>query len=229
MEIKRMTAWKLRGSIVACLALAALLAISASASGVTAKSDMRDLKIVETQDVDFSTVVELPSSDEVAAFLSENPEIENALLTILGADRLDQIGDFLDTVGAIGIDVDGKVHINMMVWVSEDSADIKLHLSWHGTVVVTLIERGGTDDIAQIALDFKNMQFMTHPTVAFESPYVIDLKVNAHVNGEATLTTMEDTEECDISFHLLLKMSDGELQMLKIWVPSWLDAMLAEI
>jgi hypothetical protein len=63
--------------------------------------------------------------------------------------------------------------------------------------------------------------------VLFRSPpYVIELKVNVHVNGDATI---DDAEEYDISFHVLLKISDGELQMLKIWVPTWLDAMLAEI
>lgn len=41
-----MNAGRFRGGIVACIALATLLAISASASGVAAKSDMRVLKIV---------------------------------------------------------------------------------------------------------------------------------------------------------------------------------------
>lgn len=221
-----MNAGRSRGSIVACIALAALLAISASASGVAAKSDMRVLKIVETQDVDFSTVVGLPDSDEISEFLEANPAIRDALLTILDMDCLDQAGEFLDAVGAIGIDVDGKVHVNMMVWVNEDNADIKLHLSWHGTVAMTLLERDSGAVLAQIALDFKNIQFMTHVTIAFEPPYVIELKVNVHVNGDATI---DDAEEYDISFHVLLKISDGELQMLKIWVPTWLDAMLAEI
>jgi hypothetical protein len=221
-----MNAGKFRGSIVACLALAALLAISASAGGVAAKSDTRVLKIVETQDVDFSTVVGLPDSEGIWEFLEANHAIRDALLTILDMDCLDQAREFLDAVGAIGIDVDGKVHINMMAWVNEDSADIKLHLSWHGTVVVTLIERGSTKPLANITLDFKNIQFMTHATIAFEPPYVIELKVNVHVNGDAMI---DDAEEYDISFHVLLKISDGELQMLKIWVPTWLDAMLAEI
>lgn len=214
-----------RGSIIVCLALAVLLTISASAGAVTAKSNERVLKIVETQDVDFSTTIPLPEPDEVYVFLEANPEIRDALLAILGEDCLELAGWFLDTVEAIGIDIDGKIHINLMAWINEDTADIKLHLSWHGTVVVTLFEREGPNSLT-IALDFKNVQLMTHATVVCEWPYVVDLKMNVHTNGEATI---DSTVEYDISFHVLLKISDGELQMLKIWVPSWLDAILAEI
>ncbi len=216
---------KFRGSILACLALAAVLTISASASAVTAKSDSRVLKIVETQDVDFATAIPLPTPEDMAAFLAANPEIADALLELLGEDCLEQAAWFLDTVGSVDIDVDGKIHINLMAWVNEDAADIKLHASWHGTIVVTLNEREGPGSL-EIALDLKNVQLMTHTTVICESPYVVDLKMNAHANGEAAT---DGIAGLDISFHIFLKISDGELQMLKIWVPSWLDAILAEI
>ncbi|MGD0057586.1 MAG: hypothetical protein ABSB83_07040 [Methanomassiliicoccales archaeon] len=111
-----------------------------------------------------------------------------------------------------------------MVWDNGESLDLNLHLSWQGTVVLTPYKRDTGGILAQITLDFKNTQFMKHARVICQPPYIVDLMVNMHVNGE---TTRDDAEGWDISYHVLLKISDSELQMLRIWVPSQLDAILA--
>jgi hypothetical protein len=233
---KGMKAGGFGASFVACTVVAMLVVLSASAGGVAAKSDNRVLKVVETQDVDLSVVVELPSSNEVIAFLEENPEIADMLVGALGLDCLESAAHFLENIGAVGIDLDGKAHINMFAWVNDESLDVKLHFVWHGTITLTLFERepsGFGSPVMSINLDIKNAQLMTHATFIGTPPYVVDVMLNAHVVGEATIavgdSVAEGSPEFDISCHVLLKISDGQLQMLKITVSSWLDAMLAEI
>ena len=232
---KKMKAGRFGASFVACAVVAMLIVLSASAGGVAAKSDNRILKVVETQDVDQSVVVELPTSDEVTAFMMNNPEIANMLVNALGFDCLQSAAGFLN-IGAVVIDLDGKAHINMFAWTDGESLDVKLHFVWHGTIALTFYARedaGLESPVMSINLHIKNAQLMTHATFIGTPPYVVDVMLNFHVVGDATIaigdSVAEGSPEFDISCHVLMKISDGQLKMLKIMVPSWLDALLAGI
>jgi hypothetical protein len=233
---KKMKAGRFGASFVACAVVAMLIVLSASAGGVAAKSDNRILKVVETQDVDQSVVVELPTSDEVTAFMMNNPEITNMLVNALGFDCLQSAAGFLDNIGTVVIDLDGKAHINMFAWTDGESLDVKLHFVWHGTIALTFYARadaGLESPVMSINLHIKNAQLMTHATFIGTPPYVVDVMLNFHVVGDATIavesSVAEGSPEFDISCHVLMKISDGQLKMLNIMVPSWLDALLAGI
>jgi hypothetical protein len=232
-----MVAGKFGASMVTCIAVAMLVAFSASVSGVQAKSDSRVLNVVETQDVERQIVIEMPSLQELEELLLTLPEdVRNCIIELAGEGYLDPVLWLVDNVQTIIVDIDGKAHINMMAWERSDSLEVNCHFSWHGVIAMTFVPQEDSTDLSEpllVTLDMKNAQFIAHATLVWEAPYIADLMVNAHVNGDATIgLNSEDPAvllEFDLSSHLLLKISDGELQMLKIWIPSWLDAVLAEI
>jgi len=227
-----MTVGRFGTSLVASIVVVMLVALSFSATGVSAKSDSRVLKIVETQDVVYEKEMPVPEPEEMLALLDKLPQgLQDYILGLHADGSLEPILGFLARVDTVRLQLDGKAHINLMVWDRGGTWDLNVHFAWYGSIVMTFIMKTSVIETKElrIALDIKNAQFMAHATVVETDLASMDLMVNAHVKGTATIGCEVGPWEIDLSSHVLLKVSDGELQMLKIWIPSCLDAMLAEI
>ncbi|MDD1765877.1 MAG: hypothetical protein LUO84_05440 [Methanomassiliicoccales archaeon] len=222
-------------SLTATVMVVMLVVLSFSATNVSAKSEDRVLKIVETRDVNGIVDIKVPTRQNLWDFYSALPsDVQDCIEALMAAGYLDPALWLADNVETIQVQVDGKAHINIMAWERNGALDVNCHFAWHGEIVFTLIPRDTLVlPVQQITLDIKNAQFMMHATIASETSDITDLMINVHVNGYATIAAGNDLGgsalELDVSFHVLLKISNSELQMLKIWVPSWLDAMLAGI
>ncbi len=110
----------------------------------------------------------------------------------------------------VTVDLDGKVHVNAFCKEQGDLVRVKVHMAWHGSIGIAV------EGMPEVRLDLKNAQLMVEGYLPADDPEAIDLKVNFHVNG---VLTSNEMVELDLGTHLLLKVQDGEIAQLKIWMP----------
>lgn len=194
---------KLTAITAALVMLSMVLAFSAVAAPVGAK-DSKTMKIVETRDVDLAftfTLADLATSD---------------LVDLIPAEILYSI----DPDTEVNVRLDGKLHINAMVSEKKDALDVDMHVVWHGTIGLQIA------DMPEFVFDFKNAQLKMSGSVpaAIED---MDLKVNFHINGQVSVDGAE--EGLDLSTHVLLKINDGQITSLKIWLPELLEEHLLDL
>ncbi len=183
--------------------LSMVLAFSAVAAQAEAK-DSKTMKIVETRDVDMAftfTLADLATSD---------------LVDLVPAEVLYAI----DPETEVTVRLDGKLHVNAMVSEKKDALEVDVHVVWHGSIGLQI------GDGPEFLFEFKNAQLKISGSVP-ASIENLDLKVNFHINGQLSVDGTE--EGLDLSTHVLLKITDGQIISLKIWLPELLEDQLLDL
>lgn len=185
-----------------------VLLVVAATSVVAASADRTEnvSKLNVTKDMDKEvtfTLAELAETDLVK------------LLEYLPEEVLQD----LDPTDQVTIHLDGKVHINAMMTPGEEVSTFKVHMVWHGDMVVTIADK------PSYMLELKNAQLMVQGSIPADGEEVQDLKVNFHINGEMSTGGMADI---DVGTHVLLDIEDGKLNKVKVWIPELAGLVLLE-
>jgi hypothetical protein len=138
--------------------------------------------------------------------LAEDPDLA-WVLELIPPERLADLD--LDPEVLVTIDLDGRVHVNAFLKESGDAYRAKVHLAWHGNIGLQV------EGMPSLNIEVKNAQLMFDGRIAGDME-ATDLKVNFHVNGDLT---GGEGAEMDLGTHLLLKIDDGQITQLKVWLP----------
>jgi hypothetical protein len=229
--------------VVAILAAIMMISISVAAvpSEAKAKGDCNLSKIVENGDIDETIIMPLPSGEDLEGILeSLDPEVRDMIVewAIENPEQAEMIVALIDFIDEVQIVLDGKYHINAHVWERNGCYDANIHFHWKGTIAISFLhyEAGEAIDALTIDMDVKCFQFILHlKDICIEDDQIcIDkVMVNTILRGEMSITSDLGIEylplELDLWSHLLLKIQDGEVTMLKVWLPSWLGILTAGI
>jgi hypothetical protein len=189
------------GLMVMILVVAATSVVAASADRTENVSNLNVTKDID-KEITF-TLAELAETDLVK------------LLEYLPEEVLQD----LDPADEVTIYLDGKVHINAMMTPGEEVNTFKVHMVWHGDMVVTVADK------PSIMLELKNAQLMVQGSIPVDGEEIQDLKVNFHINGEMSTGGVADI---DIGTHVLLDIEDGKLNKVKVWIPDLAGLVLIE-
>jgi hypothetical protein len=191
--------------------LMAVIMVVAVASVAVAAADEEETpasNLIVTKDIDKTVtypVAELAETDLMK------------LLELVPEEYLDTLD--LEEDDMITVHLDGKVHVNAIMEPGQEANWVKVHVAWHGTIILTMT------DMPAVTLELKNAQLMLEGYIPADDDAIQDLKVNFHVNG---VTPVGDETDLDISTHVLLDVQDGQLVKIKVWMPEIADLVLAE-
>jgi hypothetical protein len=211
-----------------------LISITATAGSMGEKNSCVVWKYVENEDVDLDFSVVFPTLEELYDFYEELPtEVQTMILQALESQDPETILGILDMIDRIDLSIDGKLHADIHVWEREETYDADIHIHWKGVISISFMATINEDlvEIFGLELDIKNFQLILHlKDVQVEPLNPEELMLNMILRGSATVNILCDSDyfamELDLWSHLLLKIDDGGIQMLKIWLPSWFGAFL---
>lgn len=229
--------------VVAILAALMMVSISVAAapSEAKAKGDCDLSKIVENGDIDETIIIPVPSGEDLESILeSLDPEVREMIVAwaLENPEQAEMIVALVDFIDEVQIVLDGKYHINAHVWEKNGCCDANIHFHWKGTIAISFLhyEAGEAIDALTIDMDVKCFQFiLLLKDICIEDDQIcIDkVMVNTILRGEMSITSDLGIDclplELDLWSHLLLKIQDGEVTMLKVWLPSWFGMLAAEI
>ena len=243
MEGEKMKSTNLVIVVVAILAAVMMISISVVAvpSEGKAKGDCDISKIVENGDIDEIIVIPVPSSEDLEGILeSLDPEVRDMIVAwaLENPEQTEMIVSLVDFIDEVQIILDGKYHINANVWERNGYCDANIHFHWKGIIAISFLhyEGGKATDALTIDMDVKCFQFILHlKDICIEDDQICidEVMVNTILRGDMSITSDLGIEylplELDLWSHLLLKIQDGEVTMLKVWLPSWFGMLTADI
>ncbi|MFA5313032.1 MAG: hypothetical protein WC375_06945 [Methanomassiliicoccales archaeon] len=186
------------------LALAAILLASFAMAGSANAGNNESCKYVDNVQLQGSVTLEQDELWELGIMLYD-----------MGIELPDEVYEELMELEYVTITVDGRAHINMKLTEGQDAMDIKLHVVYHGTILIQ------TNLYPDIMMDFKNAQLMLHVSVTGDCED-IDLNANFHTNGVLVIGDEEENIVLNLDTHIKIVVHDGEIMNLKIALPEWI-------
>jgi hypothetical protein len=199
---------KMTALVSSLMAVIMVVAVASVAVAAADEEGTRTSNLIVTKNIHQTvtcTVAELADTDLMK------------LVELVPEEYLDSLD--LEEDDVITVHLDGKVHVNAIMEPSQEANWVKVHIAWHGTIVLSIT------DLPAVTLDLKNAQLMLEGYIPADDNAIHDLKANFHVNG---VTPVGDKTDMDISTHVLFDVQEGQLVKIKVWMPDIADLVLVE-
>ena len=115
--------------------------------------------------------------------------------------------------------IEGMYHVNLIATEKQCNWDIKLHVDWHGEIVLY-----GGCGCPILTIDSKNVQLVVHASIPECNPCQADIFVNFHTNTQVYINGCPCDREIDLKMHIILDIDNGCVDKFKVQLPDFCDA-----